>query len=66
MEVLIGEESVLFNEFFEDIVAHTALPLRRTNAGVFERLGYALGDDAIDEGTAGGFVAELLTLEQSG
>ena len=64
MEVLAREERILFDQILKDVIADTALPLRRTDTGFFEGLRDTLRGWTVDSAATSGYAAEVLPLEE--
>jgi hypothetical protein len=64
LEVLVGEQGVLFDQFFEDVVAHTALALGWTNTRFVERLGHSSRHADVEVWAARRFITKVIALEQ--
>ena len=64
MKVLAGEKRILFDQVLEDVIADAALPLRRTDTGLFEGLRDALRGWTVDSDATSGDAAEVLPLEE--
>ena len=66
MKVLVGEERVLIDQLFEDVIAYAALARRWADARFVERFGHAAGGAHVNVWPTRRFVSEVIALEQSG
>jgi hypothetical protein len=63
VEILVGEDGVLFDQVLKDVGTDTSLTNRRSNARFVDRLGVASGGWPVDDRSVDRMVRNILAVE---